>query len=285
MKNLELDLLRTFLTISRNNTFAEAAESMHRTQSAITQQMQRLEEIAGGALFTKVGRKKTLTELGIKLVGYARQIISLNDEALISMQGQSVAGQLRLGAPHDIAETILTPLLKHIARFSPNIELEIRVDRSPFLMDALRANEIDLTISTRFDPQLEGVVLRRSPTAWICSSDYVHEPSHPIPLILVGEPSIFRKMALTALEEANNVRWHISYVAPNLVGIKAAVRAGLGVTARSIELLEPDMRVLGEQDGLPPLPDTSFYLWKIKNPINSMTQHVYRMLKASMGLT
>lgn len=284
MRSLEIDLLRTLLAVSRHQTFAQAAESLHKTQSAITQQIQRLDEIVGIPLFIKHGRKKVLSEAGMRLVGYARQVIALNDEALATLQGSRYAGSLKLGAPHDIADTILPPVLKHIVRSAPHIQLEIRVDRSPFLMDALHAGELDLTISTRFDQSLDGVVLRRSPTAWICGADYVHDPMQPVPLILADEPSIFRRVALDALDQAPNIRWHISYVAPNLVGIKAAVRAGLGVTARSIELLSTDMRVLGEQDGLPPLPDATFYLWKHLNPLNPSTEHVYQMLKSNMGL-
>lgn len=284
MRSLEIDLLRTLLAISRHQTFAKAAESLHKTQSAITQQIQRLEEVVGTPLFIKHGRKKVLSDAGMRLVGYARQVIALNDEALTTLQGNQYAGSLKLGAPHDIADTILPPVLKHIVRTAPHIQLEIRVDRSPFLMDALHAGELDLTISTRFDESLEGVILRRSPTAWICAADYVHDPKQPVPLILADEPSIFRKLALDSLGQAPELRWHISYVAPNLVGIKAAVRAGLGVTARSIELLSTDMRVLGEQDGLTPLPDACFYLWKHQNPANPSTEHVYQMLKGSMGL-
>lgn len=285
MKSLEIELLRTLLAISRHQTFAKAAASLHKTQSAITQQMQRLEDAVGTPLFAKHGRKKMLSDAGMRLVGYARQVIALNDEAINTLQGNRYAGTLRLGAPHDIADTILPPVLKHIVRSAPHVQLEIRVDRSPFLMDALHAGELDLTISTRFDDRLDGVVMRRSPTAWICSADYVHDPKQPVPLILADEPSIFRRLALEALETSPALRWHINYVAPNLVGIKAAVRAGLGVTARSIELLSQDMRVLSEAEGLPPLPDATFYLWKQKSPDNLTTQHVFTMLKGSMGLT
>src|SRR5690606_4253220 len=121
--------------------------------------------------------------------------------------------------------------------------------------------DIDMSISTRYHESLEGFVLRHSPVAWICAADYVHDPSQPVPLILADEPSIFRRIALGALEKQSQVRWHIRYVAPNLVGIKAAIRAGLGVTARSIELLSQDMRALGEADAMPSLPDATFYLW------------------------
>lgn len=283
MRHLELDLLRTLVAIADGETFAVAADKTHKTQSAVTQQMQRLETMLALPLFEKQGRNKRLTAHGLKLVQYARHLLAINDEALRALQDEQLEGQLRLGAPHDVADTILPTVLTQVARYLPRIKLEIRVDRSPFLMTALAAGEIDLTISTRFDPELEGVVLRTSPTAWICSADYVHDPYAPVRLVLADEPSIFRRIALNALEQSR-VRWHTNYVAPNLVGIKAALRAGLGVTARSIELLGPDMRVLGEKDGLPPLPDVSYFLWLRPDLINPLTRHVYEMLKEKLGL-
>ena len=81
-------------------------------------------------------------------------------------------------------------------------------------------------ISTRSDPNLEGFALRTSPVWWICSAQYIHSPSEPLPLILVDEPSIYRRYALEALERAN-IPWRQAYLASNLIGIKAATRAGL----------------------------------------------------------
>lgn len=271
MRNLDLDLLRTLTAIARYETFSEAANRLHKTQSAVTQQMQRLEAAIGLPLFEKQGRNKALSTHGRRLVEYARHMLAINDEALRALQDAPLEGDLRLGAPLDVADTILPTLLTHIARSAPRVKLEIRTDRSPFLMDALRAGELDLTISTRFDQEFEGVALRTSPTVWLASADYVHDLNAPVPL------------ALTALEQAQ-VRWHTNYVAPNLVSIKAALRAGLGVTARSVELLAPEMRVLGEKEGLPPLPDVTYFLWIRRDLINPLTRQVYDMLRSNLGL-
>src|SRR5262245_58925049 len=150
MRNLDLDLLRTLAAIDQARTFSAAAERLHKTQSAITQQMQRLEGIVGLPLFEKQGRNKLLSPHGRKLVDYARHMLAINDEAMRAMQDGQLEGELRLGAPHDVAETLLPTVLTHITRWSPRVRLEIRVDRSPFLMNALRAGELDLSISTRF---------------------------------------------------------------------------------------------------------------------------------------
>lgn len=283
MRNLDLDLLRTFVVIVDCETFTVAAQHLHRTQSAVTQQMQRLESQVGAPVFEREGRHKRLTTHGMRLLKYARQILMINDEALRALNTDDLDGNLRIGAPLDVADTILPVVLTSIARWSPHLKLEIHVGRSPFLMDALKRDEIDLTISTRHDPAFDGVILRHSPTVWLCSADYHHDRSQPLPLILADELSIFRKIALTALEEAG-VPWRINYLAPSLLGIKAALRSGLGVTARSIELLGPDMRVLGIADGLPVLPDAHYSLWKQRNPIKPQTSLVYEMLRNTLSL-
>lgn len=284
MRNLDLDLLRTLVAIEQQGTFAGAAAVLYRTQSAVTQQMQRLEAIVSLPLFEKQGRGKVLSRHGEQLVRYARQMLVLNDEAMRTMTGEELEGIVRIGSPHDVADSILPTVLTHMVRVSPRIKLEIRVDRSPILMDALHAGELDLTISSRFDPLLEGMVMRRSPTLWLCAADYVHDPTAPVPLVLADEPSIFRRIALNAMEQSR-VPWQTNYVAPNLVGIKAALRAGLGVTARSVELLNTDFRVLGEKDNLPALPDVTYFLWMRRDVMDPLTRYVYDVLKRQMGLT
>jgi len=279
MKNLDLDLLRTLVTIEQTNTFSGAAQALFKTQSAVTQQMQRLESQMGCPLFQKKGRRRMLTSQGRQLAGYGRRLLAINDEALRSIGRNQMEGQIRLGAPLDVADTLLPLVLTHIARYAPKVRLEIRVDRSPFLMEAIAAGDIDLTISTRKSLDLNGFALRTSPTAWICAADYVYDRRAPLPLILADEPSIFRKTALEALEKTR-LTWHINYLAPTLVGIKAAVRAGLGVTCRSVEFLGADMRVLGEADGLPPLPPMPYMLWTRGDTFSPLTIAIYEMLKA-----
>lgn len=260
MRNLDLDLLRTFVTIAEKETFAVAAQHVHRTQSAVTQQMQRLETQLGVKLFARAGRGKNLTEHGVRLLDYARRILALHDEACRSLTAEELEGPVRIGAPHDVADTILPNLLARFSKTYPKLRMDIHVGRSPYLMEALKRGDIELTLSTREDPTLAHVTLRTSPTVWVCAADYVFDRSQPVPLVLADGPSLFRRLALEALDQAG-IAWRQAYVSPTLAGIRAAVRAGLGVTARSIEMLTPELKVLGEADGLPRLPDVDFHLY------------------------
>jgi DNA-binding transcriptional LysR family regulator len=283
METLDLSLLRALVAVEEHGSFARAAAQLNKTQSAVTQQMQRLEDQIGHPLFDKEGRHKRLTSHGQKLLEYARHLLSLNDEAMRSMREGSLEGQLRIGAPHDVADTMLPPLLAQVARTSPLLQLDIHVGRSPFLMESLKHGEIDMTISNRDDPGAEGLVLRTTPTVWLCSASYVHDRSKPVPLVVVDGPSVFRQLAQQALDAAG-IRWTPSYTCSSLIGIRAALRAGLGVTARGIELVGADLRVLGENDGLPRLPDLTYHLYIRKNVISPLTRKVFEMLKANLGL-
>ncbi|MFH0301569.1 LysR substrate-binding domain-containing protein [Bradyrhizobium sp. 31Argb] len=279
MRNLDLDLLRTFVAIADAESFAAAAQRVHRTQSAVSQQMQRLESHVGKLLMVKQGRTKRLTDDGMKLLDYARRIISLNDEAnaaLATRPGQTEV--VRLGASNDMAENILPIMLGRIAKSHPNVLLEVRTGRSPFLMEELKKGELDLAITTRLDPNLPRIALRSSPTGWLCAADYQFERKKQLPLILSNEPSLFRALAIDALDRAH-LSWRIAYLSLNLLAIRAAVRAGLGITARNIEMLTPDLRVLGEADDLPRLPDVTFYLYMRDESVDEAAQQVFETFR------
>jgi len=278
----DLELLRSFVAVATHGTFASAGSRLQRSQSAVTQQMQRLEAQLGQTLFEKQGRGKRLTEHGHHLLRYARDMLALNDDAMLALRDSGSGGSLRIGSPHDIADTILPQVLSHIARFMPDLRLEIEVGRSPQLMEALHRGVVDITISTREDATLEGFVLRSSPTLWLCAAQFVPVPQQPVPLILGDEPSIFRRYALEALER-HRIPWRQAYTSSSPTGIKAALRAGLGVTARSMDLLGGDMRVLGEKDGFPRLPDISYYLWVRPGSVNPLVRQAYALLKSGQG--
>jgi DNA-binding transcriptional LysR family regulator len=276
LNTLDLELIRTFVAVVERESFAAAAESVNRTQPAITQQMHRLETQLGKTLFRKSGRTKQLTDDGLKLLAYSRRLLALNDEACLAMTGTTLTGEVRIGAPLDTADSILPHLLKHFANAFPSIRMTINVGQSPFLMQAMKRGEIDMTISLRHDLEHRSIVLRTSPTVWLCATQYRYDRNQPLPLIVADEPSIFRKIALLHLERAN-IPWRISYGSPSLPGIIAAVRAGLGVTARSVEIMNADFRVLGEADGLPRLPDVTYYLYLSRSP-SSRARHMFDSL-------
>jgi DNA-binding transcriptional LysR family regulator len=265
MRPLDLAALRTFLAVAETRTFERAGSLVGRTQPAVSQQMRRLEDQLGLRLFRRSGRGSELTQAGLRLVGHARRLLAAHDEALASLHGLGGGrGRVRLGAPADIAEGVLPGLLRRFADAIPGIRLDLRVADSAALLQALAEGALDLAIATRVEEALPHAVLRRSPLAWIAAYDFRLAREEPVPLLLPEEPSLFRRIALTALERAGRA-WVERGTATDLAGLRAAVRAGLGVTPRSVEMLAPDLRILGDREGLPPLGEVSFHLHRRKS--------------------
>ena len=276
--NLDLDLLRTFVAVADLNTFAAAAAAVCRTQSAVSQQMQRLEQLVGNELFARLGRNKLLTEHGIQLLGYARKILRFNDEACMSLMFSNLQGVLTLGASDESADTILPFLLNRISSVYPKLALDVSVKRNAFMVEMLKENEVDLVVTTHRPGQFDSLTLRTSPTHWYCAAEYVLQKGEPIPLVLLDDPSPFRDMVLAALNEAS-IPWRLAYVASTLPAVRAAVKAGLGVTARPVEMMSPDLRVLGQSEGLPSLPDTEYLLCHNAASNNELAKVVFEAME------
>lgn len=276
--NLDLDLLRTFVAVADLNTFAAAAAAVCRTQSAVSQQMQRLEQLVGKELFARHGRNKLLTQHGIQLLGYARKILRFNDEACMSLMFSNLQGVLTLGASDESADTILPFLLNRISSVYPKLALDVSVKRNAFMVEMLNEHKVDLVVTTHRPGQFDCLTLRTSPTHWYCAAEYVLQKGEPVPLVLLDDPSPFRDMVLTALNEAN-IPWRLAYVASTLPAVRAAVKAGLGVTARPVEMMSPDLRVLGKSDGLPALPDTEYLLCHNSSSHNELAKVVFEAME------
>ena len=277
LRNLDIELLRTFVAVVDGESFAAAAQAVSRTQSAVTQQMQRLEAGVGKPLFKRVGRGKQPTVDGLLLLSHARRLLALNDEACRALVGADVVGEIRLGSPHDVTESILPNLLAHVSASFPGLRVAIHVGRSPHLLESVRRGEIDMTIAAAQAPDLQGLTLRTSPIVWMCAPTYRHEPAEPLQLIVADEFSFFRQLAIEHLDRAR-VPWRITYTSPTIVGVRAAVRAGLGVTARSVEMLGHDLRMLGEEAALPHLPDVSFCLYVSRSTTNPLVSQLFESL-------
>lgn len=275
--NLDLDLLRTFVAVADLNTFAAAAAAVCRTQSAVSQQMQRLEQLVGKELFARHGRNKLLTEHGIQLLGYARKILRFNDEACSSLMFSNLQGVLTLGASDESADTILPFLLNRISSVYPKLALDVRVKRNAFMVDMLQEQEVDLVVTTHRAGQFDCLTLRTSPTHWYCAAEFVLQRGEPVPLVLLDDPSPFRDIVIATLNAAN-IPWRLAYVASTLPAVRAAVKAGLGVTARPVEMMSPDLRVLGKADGLPALPDTEYMLCHNPTSNNELAQTIFNAM-------
>lgn len=257
--DLQIAYLKTLIAIDEEGGFGAAAKRIGRTQSAVTQQMQALERIAGVPLFVTNGRRRDLTEAGRTLLRHGQEILSLCNHAISASQRSRNSGVLRIGAPQEIAEELLPQVLAAFEKDWPDLRIVVQVDRSPNLMHKLEEDLLDLTLSTRRSSNYDSHLLLQTPVLWIASQDWRHDPSQPVPLVLSDEPSMFRRIALAALD-LNGQTYVERLTSPSLAGVRLAVKSGLGITARTRSSFFADTKVLSERHGLPSLPDVSYYL-------------------------
>lgn len=251
-ENIDTDLLRSFVAISESGSFTRAADQVGRTQSAVSMQIKRLEDVVGHSLFLREGRQIELTNEGEALLSYARRILKLNDEALSALSAPQVEGVVRLGAPDEYATAFLPGILSSFSRAYPKVQIELECKTTLELRPALAANELDLAIITGYPDHPGHDVLLREPVVWATSvREFAHEQD-PLPLALFQPGCIFRRWVLDALDRAGRA-YQIRYSCPSLAGLTAAVTAGLAVTVLSQSTMPAELRQIGEDEGLPEL--------------------------------
>src|SRR6266508_3196864 len=145
---IDIDQLRTFIAIAETGSFTKAADIVHKTQSAVSMQMKRLEERVGRPIFARDGRASKLTEDGERLLDFARRIVKLNVEALAAFADFALSGRVRLGVPDDYADRYLPEIMARFSRAYPGVELSVVCEPSLELVERIAANELDLAIVT-----------------------------------------------------------------------------------------------------------------------------------------
>lgn len=226
--NLPTNLLRSFVAIVDSGSMLNAAEQVFVTQSALSLQIKRLEEMLQQPLFTREGRRLVLTPAGQVLLEYARRALTLNDEAVSAVSLGQFSGPVRVGMVQDFAETLLSGLLARFAELHPDTQIYARVAGTAELMELLERGQLDIVLGYAAAEDRRAV--KTSDMLWFGRDELGHRPV--IPLAVLEAPCRFREAATTALDEAG-IRWRIAVETPNLSTLRAAVDAGLGLTCRT----------------------------------------------------
>lgn len=276
--NLPTELLRTFIAIADCGSFSQAAEQIHRTQSAVSMQIKRLEELVGKSLFKRDSRNSKLTADGLTLLTYARRILKLNEEAVSLLQRPELSGWVRIGLPDDYATRFLPEILAGFSRTHPRVQVEVTCEPSHQLKKRMQRRELDLAMTTSATSDVENtLLLQRDPMVWATSEQHFQHEESPLPLALFPDECYCREWAINALESADISYW-IAYTSESIMGLQAAVIAGLAITAISQSIIPPGMRQLTAEEGFPPLGNASFLLHH--NPeannciVDSLTEHI-----------
>jgi DNA-binding transcriptional LysR family regulator len=257
---LDLELLRSFVSVVDAGGFTRAAERVHRTQSTVSQQIKRLEEDVGQVLLHRDGKDVRPTEAGERLLSYARRLLSLAEEARDVLRQPDGAGAIRLGIPEDFAAYRLAKLLGAFSRSHPGLRLDVRADQSKFLKRDLERGELDLALFKREAGGKDAIAVWPEQVHWVTSKSHPIRPEvTSVPLIGFPLGCLYRAGAIHALESAGRP-WHMAYTSSSLAGIQAAVAAGMGLSILSEMAIQADHRVLTAKEGFAPISRTEVAL-------------------------
>jgi len=257
---LDIDLLRSFVSVVDAGGFTRAGERVHRTQSTVSQQIKRLEDTFGRPLLHRNGKRVALTEEGERLLSYARRILALAQEAHQVVAQSAGEGVVRLGLPEDFAASRLAQVLARFARSRQGARLDVRCDLSVRLRDDLDRGELDLILFKRDAGERGGIACWPERLSWIASRRRELDVRRdPVPLVVFPQGCLYRNRAIHALEAAGRA-WYIAYTSPNFYGIQAAVSVGLGISILPQAAILADHRVLGAKEGFARVPNTELAL-------------------------
>jgi DNA-binding transcriptional LysR family regulator len=256
MTNVPTDLLRTLIAVVDLRSFTRAAQLHGVTQPAVSAQIKRLQTLLGGELFDKSAPGVTLTAKGEMVVNYARRLLALNDQMLDVTARGNAAAQVRIGLATDYFEA---PALRAIAAFraaNPDRAIHLVAESSAALLRDLRRGEYDLVVAAS-DVEIEGGAARTwlEPTAWGAASAAIVEGPGPVPLVVVGESNLSRRLSVETLDRAG-VEYEITYVGASFAGMVSAAAAGFGAACWAKRLLHNHgLQVFDSLPRLPRAPD------------------------------
>lgn len=253
--NLQTDLIRTFVTVVDLGNYTETGQILGRTQPAISLQIKRLEELIGAKLLQHAGKTLELTAAGQSLIGYAREILRINDRAVASFQDANLQGTLRVGLPTDYAISYFQRIIAEFAKANSEVTLDVRCGWSRDVLGSLQTDELDLAIAITDTVPAPYVSLYWSERPfWACGRDYRHSLDRPVQIVAHPEGCLYRKRMIESLSGEGR-EWRICFQSPGITALQNAVLDGMGVTALTKKTLLPGMRVLTPRDGFPLLPN------------------------------
>lgn len=281
MNLFDIDQLRTFIAIADTGSFTRAAEIVHKTQSAVSMQMKRLEERVGRPVLERDGRGNRITDDGERLLDYARRIVKLSTEAVVAFHDTDLQGRVCLGVPDDYAERYLPEILARFARSHPRVEVNVICEPTEMLRERIADGSLDLAIITHTDSLGPAEIVRQEQLLWVTSSRHSAHEATPLPLALGRPNCCWRSVALEGLDSIGR-RYRILYTSWNSNAVVATIYAGLAVSVLPESAMRPGMRVLGSTEGFPSLPTCRIALLRSRhgrsNQADALAAHIVASL-------
>jgi DNA-binding transcriptional LysR family regulator len=279
---LDLDQLQSFCAIADCGSFTEAARRVNKTQSAVSMQIKRLEERLGQPLLTRDGRTVALTNHGEALYARARRMLRTNAEILDHFSDGDLSGQIRFGVPDDYAVRLLPVILSSFQRTHPKIAVDVACMASEDLLSGMRSGRYDIIVFTQGTEQNYGELFRTEKMYWVASHGGRALASEPLAIACGSPGCIWRKSAMEALNR-DGTDYRVAYTSSNATAISSAVLSDLAVGFLPESAMQPGMRVISEDMGLPRLADAEIALMRASHAYGGIYDALGNHIVQSMG--
>ena len=292
LPDLDLDLVRCFVTVVKTGGFTRASKELHLTQSAITLKIKRLEDLLQRRLFSRTTKPLALTPEGQVVLGYASRLLDLNLELFQRLAKPREIGVLRLGIVQHFGYHFLPVWLSEFKKDWPGARLVTDMGTTADLLKGLEEERFDLVIApagyatsaqSRMASMLQEQYLQKEPLIWVqAERSKIDAAKDPVPLITFGPLCRFRPIAVEALRKAGR-SWEIVYDSPSISSVQMAVEADLGLSILSPFWLVPGIDIAGKKAKLPPLPTSHLALYSRKSPPQPSVQRLASFLANRVG--
>ena len=259
MRGFDFQHLRTFTVVADAGSLSAAVPLLHLSQSTISEQVRKLEERAGMALFVRGQRGVQLTAAGGRLLEHARRLVALNEAAFDALRGHGLAGELRLAITEYFRPGEVAGMLAQLRDSYSQLALRVRMMKSADIERAHARGDIDLgitmqVVSGAFDASL---ALRRESLHWLASPALRARLPRPLPVVLLPDECLMHRLATDALRR-EGIGFVASHSAMGVQGLQSMLAAGLGIGCLPSSAIVDGVEVVGAGEGLPALPDVVF---------------------------
>ena len=282
MARFDLELLHALVVIAEAGSLTAAAPRLFRSQSAVSEQVRRLEEFCGVPLLVRGKTGARLTPAGERLVAHARPLLAASEAALQEMRGTRLAGDLRLAVTDYFRPAAVAAFLKHLGAEYPRLRLHVSIRKSAVIEQEVGNGDFDIGLTMRYldgsPPPTDGrILLGREPLAWIAHAGFATDRSDSLPLIVLPDHCSLQQQVARVLDR-HGIRYDVIHSATGVGGLQLALSAGLGVACLNPSATPADVAPFDWGGRLPPMPDVEFGLLPARPDAPPLVEEVRRML-------
>ncbi|PLC05987.1 LysR family transcriptional regulator [Variovorax sp. RO1] len=287
MQGFDLEQLRTLVAVADAGSLTAAAPRVYLSQSSVSEQIRKLEERAGQSLLTRSKAGVVPTEAGMRLLGHARRLLALSDEAFRDLRGETLQGELRLAVTDYFRPGDLTRLLGRLGERYPQVRLHVTILKSDALRAAYAHGDFDVGLAMNIAganaaASGSGAVLRRESLAWLGAAGLRVVRSEPVRLLALPDTCSLHQFTV-ALLRRRRVPYVLAHVASGVAGLQSALAAGLGVACLNESAIGDGIARLAPPHGLPALPRVAFQWLPARRGETAFVTRAREMLSSQLG--